>query len=104
MIAAYQTNSEILAILGSRMRQRRLDRNMSLDVMAEKSGLNKKTLAKMEMGEDVRMSSFVKQLRVLGMLGSLDAAVPDALPSSAAFKKPMQLRERASRPRSTTKK
>ncbi|MDO8728553.1 MAG: helix-turn-helix domain-containing protein [bacterium] len=93
------TDSEILAELGSRMRQRRLDKNMSLDTMATKSGLNKKTLAKLEAGEDIRISSFIKQFRALGMLGGLDVAVPDTLPTMNAFKAPLQLRQRASRPR-----
>lgn len=58
-----------------RLRARRLDRNVSVDALAEAAGVNRKTILEIENGGDVKLSSLVKLLRHLNMLGVLGAGL-----------------------------
>jgi transcriptional regulator with XRE-family HTH domain len=91
----YLTNEEILRKLGERLRQRRLERNLTVEDLAKHCGLNRKSILAAESGEDVRLSTLVKLLRGMGMLGALDAALPDTLPSAGAFSTRGKLRKHA---------
>lgn len=95
IIADHLTNSEIIGLIGLRLRQRRLERNLAIDDLARHSGVNRKTIMALESGEDVRVSSLVKILRSMNMLGLLEAAIPDSLPSGDALAGSVQLRQRA---------
>ena len=63
IIADHLTCAEILDTIGQRLRQRRLERNLSVDELAAHAGLNRKTILALEAGEDIRLSSLVKILR-----------------------------------------
>lgn len=99
-IGDHLTNDEVLIEIGARLRARRLDRNISVDAAAEAAGVNRKTILEIENGGDVRLSSLIKLLRYLNMLGVLDAVLPDTLPGSEAFSRRGQVRQRAGRARS----
>jgi DNA-binding XRE family transcriptional regulator len=99
-IGDHLTNDEVLLEVGARLRARRLDRNISVDAVAEAAGINRKTILEIENGGDVRLSSLIKLLRHLNMLGVLDAVLPDTLPGSEAFSRRGQVRQRAGRARS----
>jgi len=99
-ITDFMTNDEIMHLLGERMRSRRLGRNIPVDLLAEKSGLNRKTIMDMEAGKDVRLSSLVKMMRGLNMLASLEAAFPDVLPGGESISSRGQPRVKASSARS----
>lgn len=96
VIADHLTNSEILGILGLRVRQHRLERNMGVDELAAHAGLNRKTILALEAGEDIRISSLIRILRSLDLLGLLETAIPDRLPGGKAISSSGQLRQRAS--------
>lgn len=96
MISDYQTNDEVMLLLGERIKSRRLARNIPIDQLAEKSGLNRKTIIELEAGRDVRLSSLIKLLRGLGMLNVLEAAFPDVLPGGEALSARGQPRIKAS--------
>lgn len=95
-IMDYQTNDEIMLLLGGRIKNRRLARNIPIDQLAEKSGLNRKTIIELEAGRDVRLSSLVKLLRGLNMIGTLEAAFPDILPGGEGISTRGQPRLKAS--------
>lgn len=99
IIADHLTGLEILEVIGQRIRQRRLERNLTVDALAAHAGLNRKTILALEAGEDIRLSSVIKILRSMNMLGLLEAAIPDALPGSAALSAGGQRRIRAATPR-----
>ena len=99
IIADYLTKAEILAVIGQRLRQRRLERKLLVDDLATHAGVNRKTILALESGEDIRLSSLIKILRSLDMLGLLEAAIPDSLPGSAALLRSGQTRVRAYSPR-----
>lgn len=68
---------------------------MTLEDAARETGLNRKTWADLESGRDIRLSTVVKALRALNMLGVLEAALPDTLPGAEAFSTKGTLRQRA---------
>ena len=85
IITDYMTNDEVMRVLGARVRNRRLGRNIPVDQLADKSGLNRKTIMDMETGRDVRLSSLIKLLRGLNSLATLEAAFPDVLPGGESI-------------------
>ncbi len=95
-IGDFLTNDEVLAELGARFRSRRLERNLTIDNVATATGLNRKTIIDAEGGSDVRMSTVIKILRQMNMLGVIEAAIPDTLPGAEAFSRRGQVRQRAS--------
>lgn len=102
-IGDHLTNDEVLIEIGARLRARRLDRNISVDAVAEAVGINRKTILEIENGGDVRLGSLIKLLRYLNLLGVLDAVLPDTLPGSGAFSQRGQVRQRAGGVRSKHK-
>ena len=99
IIADHLTNKEIMSLVGSRLRQRRLERNKTVDELAAHAGVNRKTILSLESGKDITFSSLIKILRSMNMLGVLEAAIPDRLPGNEALTGSSKLRIRASRPR-----
>ncbi len=102
-IADHLTGSEILGTIGQRLRQRRLERNLSVEQLAAHAGLNRKTILALEAGEDIRLSSLLKILRSMNLLGLLESAIPDTLPGGAALSANGQRRQRASAPPRTVR-
>lgn len=96
IIADHLTNTEIQALIGQRFRQQRLERNQPVDDIALHAGVNRKTILALEAGEDIRLSSLIKILRSMNMLGLLEAAIPDSLPGGAALTGGDHVRVRAS--------
>lgn len=72
-IADFLTNNEIAQVVGERLRAKRLEQNLTVASVSERSGLNVKTILDMESGKDVKLSSFIKVLRVMNLLGVLES-------------------------------
>jgi len=82
MADRYQASDDaLLGTLGARIARTRLERNVSQQQLATEAGLSKRTLERIEAGEDTKLSNVVRILRALGMLDRLDALVPEPLPS-----------------------
>ena len=64
----FKTNSELQVELGQRLRRLRLQRNMPRVELAEKAGVAVGSIVKAEAGEDIRLSTLMALLRVLGGL------------------------------------
>jgi transcriptional regulator with XRE-family HTH domain len=73
-----------LTELGARLQHYRLERNLTQEQMAELAGVGRATLQRLERGESVQMTSMIKLLRALDLLGALDAALPEQLDSPIA--------------------
>ena len=86
-----------MAEFGARLRARRLARNLTTGLLADRTGLNRKTIMDFEAGRDVRLSTVMKVLRALQLLGALNAVLPDVLPSGKALSARGQPRLRAYR-------
>jgi transcriptional regulator with XRE-family HTH domain len=71
----------VLAELGARLERTRLERNLTQRELAVQAGVERKVLVRMEGGESVRLVSFIRVLRALGLLDALDRLVPEPTPS-----------------------
>jgi len=89
------TGDEIAQEIGMRLRYRRLERNITIEALAKRSGVGRSAVGDIEAGRDVRLSSLIKVMRGLGVLSNLDAVFPDTLPTSGALTKRGGLRRRA---------
>jgi transcriptional regulator with XRE-family HTH domain len=94
-ISAQSTDSAVLEELGSRLRDLRLQRNLSQAGLAAEAGIGRVTLQRIEEGgTNASLSSLIRILRALDLAEGLDQLVPEATPSPIA-----ELQRRGSRPR-----
>lgn len=80
-IAQHSTDDAVLHELGARLERYRLQRNLTQRELAEQAGVEHKTVGRMESGEAVRVTSLIRVLRTLGLLGGLERLVPELGPS-----------------------
>jgi transcriptional regulator with XRE-family HTH domain len=71
------TNESILEELTRRVRQRRLNLNMTQEQVADASGLHTQTIKNFESGKNTSVLTLIQILRVFGDLGALDNFLPD---------------------------
>lgn len=92
------TDAAVLAELGRRLTRQRLERNWTQAELAVEAGLGQATVQRAERGESVQMTSMIKLLRTLELLGALDAAVPESitLPIAQLEREQRGVRRRAS--------
>jgi transcriptional regulator with XRE-family HTH domain len=93
------TGDEIAAEVGTRLRAKRMERNLTIEELAKRAGVGRNQVGDIEAGRDVRVSTLVKVMRALSMVSNLEAAFPDVLPSSEAFNSRGELRQRARKPK-----
>jgi putative transcriptional regulator len=84
------TDPAVLAQLGERLARLRLQRNLTQAALAREAGVSTRTLIRLERGESSQVTSLIRVVRALGLLGNLDAFVPPPVPSPIE-----QLRSRA---------
>lgn len=80
-ITPYNTDEVVLAELGARLARARLERNLTQGQLAAEAGVARATLERMEAGRPARLPSFIRVLRVLGLLDGLDRLLPESTPS-----------------------
>lgn len=73
------SDDAVLAELGRRLEHHRVQRDRTQAELAEQAGIGRATLQRIERGESVQLTSIVKLLRTLELLGALDAAVPETI-------------------------
>lgn len=97
------SNIQIEREIGERLRNHRLDRNISQKETAERSGLSRRTITAIENGEGCTLTSLIALLRGLDSLHTLDSFLPD--PGISPMTMITSLREEprkyASKPRKT---
>jgi transcriptional regulator with XRE-family HTH domain len=91
------TDAAVLAELGRRLQRHRLEHNWTQAEMAAQAGVGQATVQRAERGESVQMTSMIKLLRTLELLGGLDVAVPESiyLPIAQLEREQRMLRRRA---------
>jgi transcriptional regulator with XRE-family HTH domain len=80
-IDSYTTDDAVLSELGARLASVRLQRNLTQQELADEAGIARTAVQHLEAGESVRLTSFIRVLRVLGLLEALDGVVRQAGPS-----------------------
>ena len=92
------TDAAVLTELGRRLARHRIERNWTQAELAAEAGVGQATVQRAERGESVQMTSMIKLLRTLELLGGLDLAVPESidLPIAQLEREQRRLRRRAS--------
>ncbi|TMU57112.1 helix-turn-helix domain-containing protein [Flagellimonas algicola] len=94
---AHMTDSAIVEQLGRYIRRLRLQQDTSQAQLAEKAGLNRWTISKIENGEPVTLMSLIQILRALNSLYVLDTfQVSEEISPLAYAKLKKQQKQRAS--------
>ncbi len=93
------TDEAVLAEIGNRIARWRLERNLSQSEFAERAGLARRTVQRLEEGVPVQLPSFIRVLRALGMSESLDRLLPEPVPSPVERIRNDGLRRRRARGR-----
>lgn len=87
------SDSAVLEALGERLARRRLDRDHTQTQLADRAGVGRRAVQRLEGGDPVTTVALVRILRALDALDELDAAIPEPGPS------PLQALEREGRRR-----
>jgi len=70
-------DSLVLTELGERLRRQRLNLNITQEELAERAGVARSVIQKIEGGEACMLDGWLRVLRALGVLDQLDAFLPD---------------------------
>ena len=76
-ITKHSTDQAILSELGERLARSRLSGNLTQAELAAEAGVSKRTVERMESGESVQLTSFVRIVRALGLADKIDVLVPE---------------------------
>ncbi|MBX2973900.1 MAG: helix-turn-helix domain-containing protein [Flavobacteriales bacterium] len=68
----FLTDQEVLEKLGAEVRRMRLERNLAQSVVAERAGVDRTTVVKIEAGKASNMLNLIQVLRAIGRLDVLD--------------------------------
>ena len=74
------TNEAILAELGKRLAQRRLELELTQAELADQAGVSKRTVERIEAGATTQLATLIRILRVLDLLDGVETLVPEAGP------------------------
>lgn len=76
------TDAVLLKLVGQRLLQLRLARNLTQRQLAEQAGLGLRTVQRLELGAAaMQLSGFVRVCRVLGLVERFELLVPETAPS-----------------------
>jgi transcriptional regulator with XRE-family HTH domain len=91
------SDEAILAELGSRIGQHRVDQSLTQAELASQAGVSKRTVERIEAGASTQLSSLIRVLRVLELLPNFERAIPAAGPRPMdLLKRKGKVRQRAS--------
>ncbi|HWM27695.1 MAG TPA: helix-turn-helix transcriptional regulator [Woeseiaceae bacterium] len=103
-ITAELTDDTVLQLLGTRIKQHRLEAGMTQAELAGEAGVGKRTLERIEAGEVSGLLTLVRLLRVLKLIEGLDRLVPEIKPGPITqLKTKGKRRKRVAHPRSKTR-
>ena len=80
------SDMEILGEFGTRIRLARINKNLTQQMLAERSGLNRSTIRDLENGHSVNLLSLMQLLRSLELLERLDLLLPGSSQSPVLAK------------------
>ena len=81
----YLSAESYLAELGGRLARVRLNQNLTQAELAERAGLSKRTVERLESGAAAtQLSGFIRVCRALNLLERLDTLIPESLPGPIA--------------------
>ena len=75
------TDAAVLSELGARLAHARLEQGLQQSELAALAGIGVATVHRLETGQEVRLTTFVRALRALGLLDALDVLIREPGPS-----------------------
>ena len=84
MLLRRMTDDQVVADLGRRVTDHRIARDMTQADFADFAGVGRSTIQRIERGDSIQLSSFVKILRALGRLDGIDALLAPEIVSPIA--------------------
>lgn len=99
VIDDFISNQAVGGELGRRLRASRIAYPLTQAQLAERAGVSQRTVANLEKGSDVTVTSLVSVLRALGLLSRMDllVPVPETRPSDLLHEHAPRQRVRPSR-------
>ncbi len=96
----YLTDEQVLTELGQRITQLRLARNLTQADIAQQAGVSKHTVERLEAGESLQLTNFIRLCRALELIEGFDLLIPTPkLSPMAQLKMRGKMRQRASSPK-----
>jgi transcriptional regulator with XRE-family HTH domain len=79
-IESQMSDKAVLAEIGQRLGRQRVALALTQADLAREAGVSKRTVERVEAGDSTQTSTLIRILRVLGLLASLGAALPESGP------------------------
>jgi len=76
-IEKQMSDEAVLAELGHRLARRRIDMGLTQAQAAEEAGVGKRTVERVEAGNDTQVATLIRLLRVLDLADELNRLVPE---------------------------
>jgi transcriptional regulator with XRE-family HTH domain len=95
------TEASILEELGRRLAQIRVNANLTQAALGREAGVSRPTIERMEAGQAVRMDTFMRISKVLGLLEALDRAIPEQGPRPMDYLKRSGKKRKRAYPKKT---
>ena len=73
----FLSDEEVIQEITQRVKQRRLNLNITQEALSEKAGVHVQTIKNFESGKTTTLLTFIQILRAFGDLNSLDTFLPD---------------------------
>lgn len=70
------TDYEIIAEIGVRLKAFRISKNLTQQLLADQSGLNRSTIRDLESGKPLNLLSLIQVFRTLDLLSKMDGFLP----------------------------
>ena len=81
----FDSDDIILLEVGHRIKAERIRSSFTQESLAEKSGVSKSTIERLEKGETVQFINLVKVFRALNLLHSLEVLIPSYEPTPMEY-------------------
>ncbi|CAN5280288.1 hypothetical protein BH20ACI2_BH20ACI2_01520 [soil metagenome] len=78
------TDKFVLQEIGERLEQLRLNKNLIRTALADQAGVSRNTIDRLESGNSVQLTNFIRVCRALGILSRFEAVFPLPSPSPVA--------------------
>lgn len=89
-IETQTTPEAIITELGVRIAHRRIELGMTQAQVAERAGVGKRTIERIEAGEDTQLTTLIRLLRILDLTDQLDQLIPETTVSPMEMLKQQQ--------------
>jgi transcriptional regulator with XRE-family HTH domain len=101
---ALATEKEIRATLALRLRKQRLAKELTLETLAERAGMGRATLQRLETGGDCTFENFIRAVHALGLASELQELFALKALSIAQMERQSEQTKRQRAPRKTALK